>query len=188
MKNISIYLKVLVLIFFVNNLFCQNSPSGSKSMSTNTSEKSELSEDDKKLKKIIEDVNQKNNAKTESTIYGTNGSSFDESGVNFKNYNGRDYTEVAKAKNWNPYAVPENMEEQYDEYYQEKKIKSIVLISLLIILIISTLIFFLRKPKKNNINISEDNLKEKIKQINIAYENGVLTKDEFDNKIKNLTK
>lgn len=189
MKHLLLLLKILFFVIFVNKLYSQNNSVDSK-VKSQQNKKIELSEEDKKLKKIIEDVNSKNNSK-EPTIYGTNSSSIDESGVNFKNYKGKDYSEVAKAKNWSPFAVPDNIEEQYEEYYREKMIKNILLISLGIFLIITTTVIFIKKRKNiksdKSLSEAESSLKEKIRQINVAYENGVLTKQEFDEKIKKLT-
>lgn len=189
MKHLLLLLKILFFVIFVNKLYSQNN-SVDSNVKSQQNKKIELSEEDKKLKKIIEDVNSKNNSK-EPTIYGTNSSSIDESGVNFKNYKGKDYSEVAKAKNWSPFAVPDNIEEQYEEYYREKMIKNILLISLGIFLIITTTVIFIKKRKNiksdKSLSEAESSLKEKIRQINVAYENGVLTKQEFDEKIKKLT-
>ena len=150
MKNITLFLKVIFFTFYINNFYCQSNNLQSDSKHIQHSKNDNIAEDDKKLKKIIEEVNKKNNSETKSTVYGTNGSSFEESGVNFKNYNGKDYTEVAKAKNWSPFAVPDNMEEQYEEYYREKMIKNILLISLGIFLIITTTVIFIKKRKNIN--------------------------------------
>ena len=90
MKNITLFLKVIFFTFYINNFYCQSNNLQSDSKHIQHSKNDNLSEDDKKLKKIIEEVNKKNNSETKSTVYGTNGSSFEESGVNFKNYNGKE--------------------------------------------------------------------------------------------------
>lgn len=153
-------------------------------------------------------------------------------GYDFSNINGKDYSEVAKANNWNSFSLPENIDEQYDEYYRNKDIK-LILIVILSLAFLIFIIYALRKRKilendtdelklkldrKNNdldnllklelINKEEHLEKQKsflqdynqeketqskilnknlkLKKIKEAYENGIFSQKEYEEKLKDL--
>lgn len=237
--------KKLIIIFVTAFVFF--------SYSQNNVNESEYERQLAKDKELAEKARQMSRDKNlEKSAFGTDQTFGTSPGINYSDYNGKDYSEVAIANNWSSENAPANMEEQYQEYYRNKKIKTTLIISSLILLSIFLFYHFDKVDKRqkenkfresvgekfsdyekleidfhNKINelknllksqiISEKEYKEKekqlqllydaskskldtelqnekndkvkndkIKQIEIAYKNGILSEKEYNEKIKNL--
>lgn len=151
------------------------------------------------------EIMKKINAETEAlnlqkNVFGGTDSTISFGGYNYHNINGRDYSEVAEANNWSKWSLPDDMDEQYAQYYQQKKIKNIVL-TFCGFLVLFLIIFFLYK-KSNKIKrektkvllggdfeIYEKKEKEhhqKIASLNSLLSSKILTESEYMKKKKNI--
>lgn len=151
------------------------------------------------------EIMKKLNAETEAlnlqkNVFGGTDSSISFGGYNYHDIKGKDYSEVAEANNWSIWSQPDDMDEQYAKYYQQKKIKNVIL-TFSVFLVLFLIVFFLYKKSKkikrekskvllgDDFEIYEKKEKEhhqKIASLNSLLSSKILTESEFNKKKKNL--
>ena len=174
--------KILVLFITIQGLLIASQPT-----------KKVISEDDKLAEQAIRESKEKN---LKPDIFGGYDNTVDFKGYSYHNINGKDYSEVAKANNWSKWSLPSNMDDQYEKYYRDKKIKNYALTILGSLLLVLLAYFQFRRIQNikkiefkeslgaeiNDFTEEEKAFSEKLDRLKLLLKEKIIDKEEYDNK------